>query len=79
MPMFPEMESDRQGSCHLPPGLREMREKLLQWLGAVEQIRLISGKYEASGENIIILSCLFLPPPQQTLNCDAEKQNRSPS
>ena len=44
MPTFPEMESDRQGSCHLPPGLREMREKLLQWLGAVEQIRLISGK-----------------------------------
>lgn len=44
MRQLPELESDRQESCHLLLGIREMRKKLLQQLGAVEQICLISGK-----------------------------------
>ena len=44
MRQLPELESDRQKICHLPRGIREMRKKLLQQLGAVEQICLISGK-----------------------------------
>lgn len=38
MHQLPELESDRQESCHLPPGVREMRKRLLKQLGAVEQI-----------------------------------------
>lgn len=44
MHQLPELESDREESCHLLLGIKEMRKKLLQQLGAVEQICLISGK-----------------------------------
>lgn len=44
MHQLSKLESYRQESCHLPLGVKKMRETFLQQLGAVEQICLISGK-----------------------------------
>lgn len=50
MHQLSKLESDRQESCHLPLGIKEMRTIFLQQLGAVEQICLTLENRKPQGE-----------------------------